>query len=284
VAALPGPAAPAAPALARAELDVRFAPPAPRQGDLAVVFVGGAPGAREVSGSLGDRALRFFPHAGGHAAVIGVDLETTPGRAPWRIGVVDAGGAARASTGAVAIRARQFPVQRLTLPAQQVDLDPETARRAEAEAARLQALYDTVTPERFWRGPFTRPVGGEGEGHGFGARRIINGQPRRPHAGLDYAMPRGTAVVAANRGRVALLGDFFFAGRLVVLDHGLGLYTLYMHLDRVDVAEGAVVERGEALGAVGSTGRATGPHLHFAAQMGPARVDPQSLLAIPLRD
>jgi len=127
-------------------------------------------------------------------------------------------------------------------------------------------------------------VGGDAPGHGFGAQRIINGQPRRPHSGLDYSAGRGTPVVAANRGRVALVGDFFFPGRLVALDHGHGLYTLYMHLDRVDVAEAAMVERGEALGAVGATGRATGPHLHFAAQVGRARVDPQSLLGIALRD
>ena len=249
-----------------------------------MVFLGGAAGAREVAGSLGDHVLHFFPHGDGHAAVIGIDLETKPGRAPWRIGVVDSGGTARAAAGALAIRARQFPVQRLTLPAHQVDLDPETARRAEAEAVALRALYDTSTPERLWRGAFTRPVGGDGEGHGFGARRIINGQPRRPHAGLDYSAPKGTPVVAANRGRVALVGDFFFPGRLVALDHGLGLYTLYMHLDRVDVAEGAVVERGTALGAVGATGRATGPHLHFGAQVGRARVDPLSLLGLAVRD
>ncbi len=80
------------------------------------------------------------------------------------------------------------------------------------------------------------------------------------------------------------MGDFFFPGRLVVLDHGLGLYTLYMHLDRVDAVEGALVDRGEALGTVGATGRATGPHLHFAAQVGRARVDPHSLLGASLRD
>jgi murein DD-endopeptidase MepM/ murein hydrolase activator NlpD len=263
---------------------VRFAPASPRQGDLAMVFVGGAASAREITGSLGDRALHFFPHGDGHAAVAGIDLETAPGRAPWRIGVVDATGTSRATTGTLAIRARQFPVQRLTLPEHQVDLDPEAARRAEAEAAALRALYDTSTPERLWRGTFTRPVGGDGEGHGFGARRIINGKPRRPHSGLDYSAPKGTPVVAANRGRVALVGDFFFPGRFVALDHGLGLYTLYMHLDRVDVAEGAAIERGETLGAVGATGRATGPHLHFAAQVGRARVDPLSLLGVAVRD
>ncbi|MET0851898.1 MAG: M23 family metallopeptidase [Candidatus Rokuibacteriota bacterium] len=265
-------------------LDVRIAPSALRQGDVALVSVGGASGAREVTGRLGERALHFFPRGDGHMAIVGIDLETAPGRTPWRIEIVDGAGASRAATGELAVRARQFPVQRLTLPRQQVDLDPETLRRAEAEAARLAALYDTLTPERLWRGPFARPVGGESEGHGFGARRIINGQPRRPHSGLDYTASRGTPVLAANRGRVALAGDFFFPGHLVVLDHGLGLYTLYMHLDRVDAVEGALVDRGETLGTVGATGRATGPHLHFAAQVGRARVDPQSLLGASLRD
>ncbi len=265
-------------------LGVRIAPEAPRQGDVVIVSVDGAAGAREVSGRLGDRALSFFPHGNGQAAVVGIDLETPAGRIPWRLDLVDAGGASRHAAGVVTIRARQFPVQRLTLPKQQVDLDRETAERAQAEAARLTSVYDALTPERLWRGRFVRPVGGESEGTGFGARRIINGQPRRPHAGLDYSMARGTPVVAVNRGRVALVGDFFFPGRLVVLDHGLGLYTLYMHLDHTDVAEGAVVERGDTLGGVGATGRATGPHLHFAVQVGRARVDPQSLLGVPLRD
>ena len=101
-----------------------------------------------------------------------------------------------------------------------------------------------------------------------------------PHSGADYAAGLGTPVVASNRGRVALVGDFFFAGRLVVLDHGLGLYTLYFHLDRVDVAEGAVVERGQPIGTVGATGRATGPHLHWGAVLRQARVDPSGLLSL----
>jgi murein DD-endopeptidase MepM/ murein hydrolase activator NlpD len=265
-------------------VDVRIAPAAPRQGDVAILSIGGVPGARDVAGRLGDRALSFFPHGDGHAAVVGIDLETPAGRLPWRLDLVDATGASRHAAGAVTIRARQFPVQRLTLPTHQVDPDPQTLQRVQEEAARLTSIYDALTPERLWRGRFARPVGGEGEGHGFGARRIINGQPRRPHAGLDYSVGRGTPVVAANRGRVALVGDFFFPGRLVVLDHGLGLYTLYMHLDRTDVAEGALVDRGETLGAVGATGRATGPHLHFAVQVGRARVDPQSLLGTPLGD
>jgi len=265
-------------------LEVRFAPPSPRQGDLAMVFLAGAGGAREVEGSLGDRPLHFFRYGEADAALAGIDLEATPGKTAWRIGVVDALGGAHRVAGSVVITSRRFPVQRLTLPKPMVDLDPEAERRAASEAARLRVLYATISPERFWHGRFTRPVGGDGPGEGFGSRRIINGQPRRPHSGLDFAAARGTAVVAAARGRVALVGDFFFAGRLVVLDHGLGLHTLYFHLDRVDVSDGALVDRGETIGVVGATGRATGPHLHWGAQLGLARVDPSTLLSFAVSD
>jgi len=249
-----------------------------------MVIVTGARGAREVEGRVGDRPLVFFPYGEAHAALVGIDLERAAGKIAWRVGVIDAGGTRRDRPGSVVIRAGRFPVERLSLPNAMVDLDPETERRAEAEAARLRALYATSTPERLWQGRFARPVAGEGTWTGFGARRIINGQPRMPHSGADYAAGLGTAVVASNRGRVAMVGDFFFAGRLVVLDHGLGLYTLYFHLDRVDVAEGAAVERGQPIGTVGATGRATGPHLHWGAVLRQARVDPSGLLSLGAAD
>ncbi|HKZ05981.1 MAG TPA: M23 family metallopeptidase [Methylomirabilota bacterium] len=265
-------------------LSVRISPTAPRQGDMVFVLVTGAQGARDVEGSLDGRSLAFFPYGENWAALIGVDLDARPGKVPWRVGVIGGTGVASTRAGSVAIRARTFPVQHLTLPNEMVELDAESERRAAAEAARLRTLYDTRSPDRFWQGRFTRPVRAEGPGSGFGSRRVINGKPRSPHGGTDWSAERGTPVVAANRGRVALVGDFFFGGNLVALDHGLGLYTLYMHLDRVDVREGAVVERGEPLGTVGSTGRATGPHLHFQVQAGRSRVDPATLFALPVGD
>jgi murein DD-endopeptidase MepM/ murein hydrolase activator NlpD len=186
--------------------------------------------------------------------------------------------------GKVKILPRDFPVQRLTLPEALVDLDPETERRALSESERLRTLYRTITPQRLWRGAFTRPVGGTEPGTGFGARRIINGKPRMPHGGIDYAAPAGTPVVAVNSGRVALVADFFFPGRLVAIDHGLGLYTLYFHLDSAAVGHGDLVERGQTIGAVGATGRATGPHLHFGAHIAGARIDPATLLGLGARD
>jgi murein DD-endopeptidase MepM/ murein hydrolase activator NlpD len=237
-----------------------------------------------VEGSAAGRSLRFFPYGGGQAALIGIDLGTAPGSSAWRVAVLERGREARTARGAIRIQRRRFAVQRLTLPRGMVDLDPETERRAVSESDRLQTLYRTVSPLRLWSGRFTRPVAGTEPGTGFGSRRIINGQPRLPHSGLDFVAPLGTPVVAANAGRVALVGEYFFPGRFVAIDHGLGLYTLYFHLETVTVGEGDRVDRGQPLGTVGATGRATGPHLHLAAQVGSARVDPASLLGLGLRE
>src|SRR5207245_490565 len=106
----------------------------------------------------------------------------------------------------------------------------------------------------------------------FGRRRILNGQPRSPHTGVDLGAPTGTAVQAMQRGRVVLDEDLFFSGRTVIVDHGLGLFSLYGHLSESRVAPGRVVDAGEGIGLVGATGRVTAPHLHWAVRIGDARV------------
>jgi murein DD-endopeptidase MepM/ murein hydrolase activator NlpD len=269
-------------AYAETRLHVTWHPLRPKIGDVAWVHVRRVSDVAVVAGALGDRSLLFFPYGDGQAALVGVDLETKPGTLPWRIVVQEPQRQPRLAEGSLPVGRRDFVVQRLTLPTGMVDLEPETERRAVSEIDRMQSVYRTVTPERLWRGTFTRPVAGTEPGTGFGSRRVINGKPRAPHTGIDYAADRGTPVVAVNSGRVALLGDFFFPGRLVILDHGLGLYTLYFHLDTVVVSDDERVERGHVIGTVGSTGRATGPHLHFGAHMGGARVDPAVLLNLRL--
>lgn len=271
-------------ATAAERLSVRWHPAKPRVGDAVLLHLRGAPEGATIEGTVDGRPLVFFPHAGGHAALVGFDLEVKPGTKAWQLAVLEPGRDPRTVRGKVHLLVRAFPVQRLTVPSGMVDLDPETERRAVAEGERLRSLYRTVTPERLWRGAFTRPVGGTEPGTGFGSRRIINGKPRMPHGGTDYAAPTGTPVVAVNSGRVALVGDFFFPGRLVAIDHGLGLYTLYFHLDSTVVSQGDPVERGQTIGTVGATGRATGPHLHFGAQVAGARIDPATLLALGVRD
>jgi len=263
---------------------VALHPSKPKLGEVAWLQVRDVPEAASVEGSVDGRPLRFFSYAGGQAALIGIDLEAKPGTHLWKVGVVEPGREPRNAQGSVTIARRSFPQERLTLPQTMVDLDPETEKRAGEETRQLTTLYRTVTPDRLWRGKFTKPVGTQAPGTGFGARRIINGQPRSPHGGIDFAAPRGTPVVAANAGKVALVAEFFFPGRLVILDNGLGLYTLYFHLDTTTVVDGQRVERGWTIGTVGSTGRATGPHLHFGAMAGSARIDPATLLRLELPD
>jgi hypothetical protein len=272
------------PAAAADRVRVSWHPARLHPGDVTWVHVQGAVDGATIEGTLGDRPLAFFAYAGGQAAVVGVDVDVKAGPHPWRLAVVEPGQEPRSLSGRLTIQRREFSVQRLTLPSTMVDLDPETERRALAETERLRAVYRTISPERLWRGRFVRPVAGTEPGTGFGSRRIINGKPRAPHTGIDFAGERGTPVVAVNSGRVALVGEYFFPGRLVVVDHGLGLHTLYFHLDSISVAEGDPVDRGQRLGTVGSTGRATGPHLHFGVQVGAARVDPASLLSIDITD
>ena len=272
----------ALPAEAAEPVHVAWHPSRPHLGDVVWVHVRGALDAATIEGALGPRPLAFFPYAGGQAAVVGIDLELKPGPLTWRLAIAQPDRQPRSLSGRLAVQRRDFPVQRLTLPPAMVDLDPETERRAVAEGERLRTLYRTITPERLWRGRFVRPVAGNEPGTGFGARRIINGKPRSPHSGIDFAAERGTPVVAVNSGRVALVADYFFPGRLVVVDHGLGLYTVYFHLDSVTVTDGVLVDRGQPLGTVGATGRATGPHLHFGAQVGAARIDPALLLSLDL--
>ena len=274
----------AAPVVTPAEsLRVAIDPARPRPGDVVLLTVRGAAPEATVEITVDGKPVTGFGGADGQSAVIGLDMDAPSTPVPWQVAATSANGTARAS-GRIPVAARTYTVQRLTVAPGMAVLDPETERRAEEETARLRATYRMISGERLWRGRFVRPVAGEEPGTGFGARRIINGHPRAPHSGIDFAAPVGTAIIAANRGRVALVGEFFFPGRLVILDHGLGLHTAYFHLDSIGVSEGQVVARGERLGTVGMTGRVTGPHLHFGAQIGAARIDPAALLGLAALD
>src|SRR5207249_4443953 len=155
--------------------DVAWHPARPRIGDVAWLHVKNVPEGATVEGSLDGRPLTFFAYGGGQAALVGLDLEQKPGAHTWRVAVLEREREPRTARGQVQIRRRDFPVQRLQLPPAMVEPDPETERRAVLEGQRMQTLYRTITPERLWRGRFTRPVGGTEPATGFGARRIING-------------------------------------------------------------------------------------------------------------
>ena len=147
---------------------VSWHPSKPKLGDVAWLHVRDVPEGAAVEGSVDGRPLRFFPYAGGQAALLGIDLETRPGTHLWKVGVVEQERDPRNAQGAVTITRRSFPQERLTLPQTMVDLDPETEKRAVEETRQLTTLYRTVTPERLWRGKFTKPVRTQAPGTGFG--------------------------------------------------------------------------------------------------------------------
>jgi murein DD-endopeptidase MepM/ murein hydrolase activator NlpD len=186
----------------------------------------------------------------------------------------------RRETTSVVVGPFDYPVQKLTLPRSMVELSPEDLARVERENREMARLWTRDGPRRF-RLPLAEPLEALPAGGRFGHRRVINGRPRSPHGGADYSAAAGRAVLAAADGTVAMVADQFFGGNAVFVDHGDRLITIYMHMSRVDVAEGQDVTRGERVGAVGSTGRATGPHLHFGVRWRGARVDPALLLGPP---
>ncbi len=174
-----------------------------------------------------------------------------------------------------------YSVQRLTIKDRsRVDLSPENLARVQRENALIEKLWGLQGDSRFSL-PLGPPLEKLPAGGRFGARRIINGNPGSPHTGADYAVPQGTPVLAVEDAVVTLTGEFFFAGNAVFLDHGNGLISMYFHLHEVFVEQGEEVSRGRLIGTVGSTGRSTGPHLHFGVRWQGARVDPSLLLGAP---
>jgi murein DD-endopeptidase MepM/ murein hydrolase activator NlpD len=154
-------------------------------------------------------------------------------------------------------------------------------QRITQEKALKQELFSRVEPEREWAGKFLAPVEAQ-TSDVFGTRRTFNGKVRSVHQGLDYAVPQGTPVSALNRGTVLLARPLFFEGNCVVLDHGQGLLTLYLHLSELKVKEGDQVERRQEIGLSGGTGRATGPHLHVAVRWQGVYLNPAALLNLKL--
>lgn len=206
--------------------------------------------------------------------LVGLDLDVKPGSHTVAI----TAGAASA-THVLVVKPKAFPTRRLTVDEAFVNPPPEVTRRIEEEAARLAQVWKSSPPERLWTESFVRPVPQPANSR-FGSRSILNGQPRSPHGGADFASPAGTPIRAPNAGRVVIAGDLYYTGGTVVVDHGLGLVSLFAHMSRIDVREGQQVDRGAVVGAVGATGRVTGPHLHWTLRADGARVDPLSLLAV----
>ena len=207
-------------------------------------------------------------------AVVGLALATLPGPASIRVQTPDGGVRQVAFT----VVPKRYSEQRLTVAPGAVDLSPQDTARYERERTHLAAVMATLSAPPLQLLAMQVPVPGR-RSSSFGLRRVFNGQARNPHSGMDIAAATGTPVVAPLPGRVVDTGDYFFNGRTVWLDHGGGLLSMMCHLSAVAVKPGEQVNTGDVLGAVGATGRATGPHLHWGVMLNRTMVDPALFLA-----
>ena len=208
-------------------------------------------------------------------AVLGIALSAPTGPAHISVQTGTAGAPLQI---AYTVAPKRYSEQRLKVAPGTVDLSPDNEARFERERAHLAEVMATFTAPPPTALRMAVPTPGR-RSSSFGLRRVFNGQARNPHSGMDIAAPTGTPVVAPLPGRVIDVGDYFFNGHTVWLDHGGGLLTMVCHLSRIDVQVGDALRTGQPLGAVGATGRVTGPHLHWGVMLNRAMVDPALFLA-----
>ena len=211
--------------------------------------------------------------ADGYVAVVGIPLSAKPGAHSLDVHVAN-----ETSTLSFHVRDAEYETQHITLKDQRkVEPSKSDLIRIEKESKEIAtalARWTDATPPTT---AFAAPTQGR-LSSSFGLRRVFNGQPRKPHSGLDIAAPDGAPVLAPATGMVVAVGNYFFNGNTIFLDHGQGLITMYCHLSKIDVKVGKVVSQGELIGAVGHTGRATGAHLHWGVGLNRAFVDPRLFL------
>jgi murein DD-endopeptidase MepM/ murein hydrolase activator NlpD len=211
----------------------------------------------------------------------GASLETKPGKYALTLTGKTKSGNEISFEQAIPVGKANYRQISVTVPKQYTEPGPEQLREIDQDKAIKQRVLGQVSPEREWLGNFLPPVSAP-ISDVFGTARVFNGNVQSVHQGLDFGVPAGTPVAALNAGTVLLAQMLFFEGNCVVLDHGQGLLTIYMHLSKFDVKEGEHVKRGQQIALSGGTGRATGPHLHVAVRWQGIYLDPAILLKLSL--
>ncbi|MGH8694345.1 MAG: peptidoglycan DD-metalloendopeptidase family protein [Burkholderiales bacterium] len=247
--------------------------PASVPGGVAVVNLGPEP-SPPLARFNGERVL-VAGDASGWFAVVGIPLDAKVGAA---LPLTVERGEREPETIALEIGRKRYATQHLSVKPEQVELSPADLARHEQERAHLRGVLRTFSESAPDSLLLLQPCEGS-RSDSFGKRRFFNRQPRNPHNGMDIAAPDGTPVVAAGTGNVLDVGDYFFSGQTLILDHGRGFLTLYAHLSAIDAMTGDRVTAGKRIASVGATGRVTGSHLHFSVYLNATAVDPELFIS-----
>lgn len=247
-------------------------PQVTRQGGTLLIQVA-RPNLSAVSGTIYGQTIPFTRAAGYFYALVGISRCAKIGSVSLALTITDASGQVSTENASISVAATAFPVQAITLPPSKAGLLDPTLIKKESE--QLAEVVNRYTPARLWNGAFRQPVYGPITSH-FGARRSYNGGPVGAcgHEGTDFDMKKGDPVYSDARGRVVFAAPTQVRGNMVVVDHGLGVFSGYYHLSEINVQVGQMVEAGDWIGKVGSTGLSTGPHLHWSMWVNGEYVDP----------
>ncbi len=247
------------------------------------MFQVAAPQLKSLSGTWLDHQVffTFDPQSKGWYGIAGISLETRPGKYSLELTGTDAKGKTIWLQRKITVGKAKYRSTRVSVSTEFTEPNPEQLKKIAEEKTLKEQVFAQMDPQREWAGKFLPPVRAE-ISDVFGTTRTFNGQVESVHQGLDYAVREGTPVSALNRGKVLLARPLFFEGGFVVLDHGQGLLTLYMHLSKIEVKEDDPVARGQEIGLSGGSGRATGPHLHVAVRWQGIYLNPETLLGLQL--
>lgn len=242
-----------------------------------------AASAASVDGEWLGRKIDFFRGPNGHSwfALAGVDVEAPAGPSTLHVSAHGSEGRSVDLSRTIDIHPAHYRTGSLTVAPRFVEPDAQSLAQIKAEIELKTKVFAASAAQPLWSSSFRAPVAAPST-DSFGTRRMFNGKLASIHKGMDFRAPSGTPVHAANSGIVVLARPLYYEGNCVVLDHGLGLYTISMHLSRIDVKEGQTVSTGERIGLSGATGRVTGPHLHWAVRWRDAYLDPAKLLRLDL--
>ncbi len=228
---------------------------------------------------LGQRVVFSLVGENTWQGIAAIDLAAKAGPHPMAIRARTPTGTLLTRSYPLVVASRTFPVRRLSVEAKYAEPPPDELARIQRELRTVEGIFARPPSPRMWTAPFAAPVPGVATSS-FGRRSIVNGEPRSPHSGMDFQAAAGTPVEAPNRGTVVLATDLYFAGQVVIIDHGASVFSYLAHLSEIGVKAGELVERGRRVGLSGATGRVTGPHLHWTLRIGKARVDPLSLIYV----